>query len=146
MKRPDINLSSIVSDGPRYLPVSDGSVYTHATPCPVCDGTIEAGEFISKIGDETYGARWAHKDCAEKAFNAASIRGAWVMLGADAARRPRAYKAKELTVILEHLVQIAHRDEYDEEFDDQPAGRVYSTAEAAALIHAAAEGGDIAIM
>lgn len=117
MKRPDIDLSVIESTGPKHLPVSDGTVYTHATPCPVCDGTIEAGEFISKVGDETYGARWAHKDCAEKVFNAASIRGAWLLLGADAARRPRAYKAKDLTTILEHLVQIAHRDEYDAEFE-----------------------------
>lgn len=114
MKRPDITLSTIPSDGPRHHPQPDG--YVTATPCPVCDGTIERGEFISKIGDEISGARWAHKDCAEKAFNATSIRGAWVMLGADAARRPRAYKAKDLTVILEHLVEIAHRDEYDEEF------------------------------
>lgn len=141
MKRPDINLSSIVSDGPRHLPVSDGTVHTYATPCPVCDGTIEAGEFISKIGTFDSGSRWAHKGCAEKAFNAASIRNAWVLLGADAARRPRAYKAKDLTTILEHLVQLVYRDEYDEEFESEP--RVYSTAEAKDLIRLAAEGGDL---
>lgn len=159
MKRPDIALSTIVSDGPKHLPVSDGTVYTHATPCPVCDGTIEAGEFISKIGTYDSGQRWAHKDCAEKAFNAQSIRGAWVMLGADAARRPRAYKAKDLTTIIEHLVQIAHRDEYDDEFEVDAAedrrkemarvieaGRrddgTYSPDAMHALINLAAEGGE----
>lgn len=140
MKRPDISLSFIDSSGPRRHPQPDGSTYVTATPCPVCDGTIEAGEFISKVGTEDLGARWAHKDCAEKLFNAQSIRSAWVMLGADAARRPRAYKAKDLTVILEHLVQIAYRDEFEEEFGDR-AG-VYSTSQAEALIRAAAEGGD----
>lgn len=116
MKRPTVTLAFQPSEGPRVHPQPDGSTYVTATPCPVCDGTIEAGEFISKIGTYDSGQRWAHKECAEKAFNAASIRGAWLMLGADAARRPRAYKAKDLTIILEHLVQIAYRDEYDDEF------------------------------
>jgi hypothetical protein len=124
MKRPDISLSYIPSDGPRVHPQPDGSNYVKATPCPVCDGTIEAGEFISKVGTEDLGTRWAHKDCAEKLFNAQTIRNAWVMLGADAARRPRAYRAKDLTTILEHLVQIAHRDEYDDEFDPETSGAV----------------------
>lgn len=116
MKRPDITLSAIESAGPRELGTSEGVTYVRATPCPVCDGTIEKGELISKVGTEDLGARWAHADCAEKLFNAQTIRNAWVMLGADAARRPRSYSAKDLKVILEHLVQIAYRDEFDEEF------------------------------
>lgn len=126
MKRPDITLSYIDSSGPRHLPCSDGTVVVKATPCPVCDGAIEKGDLISKIGTVDHGAQWAHKDCAEKVFDSQSVRNAWVMLGADAARRPRAYHAKDLTIILEHLVQIAYRDEYlddeaDDQFDDEEA-------------------------
>lgn len=139
MKRPGINLSCIPSDGPRVHPQPDGSTHVRATPCPVCDGTIEAGEFISKIGTPDSGQRWAHKDCAERVFNASSIRNAWALLGADAARRPRAYSAKDLRTILDHLVQLVYRDEFDDEFGEP----TYSTAEAQALVRLAAEGGDL---
>lgn len=135
MKRPDLQLSAIQSDGPRRHPQPDGSVYVTATPCPVCNGPIEAGEWIAKIGTEDSGRSWAHRDCAQKAVDNAGLRNAWALIGADVARRPRAYSATQVRTVVEHLVQLVYRDELEEEQE-----RVYSTEEAMTLVQFAAEG------
>lgn len=112
MKRPDMTVAAIVSDGPKSYP---DSTYVKATPCPVCGGTIDRGEWIAKIGTYATGEQWAHRDCAQNAVNTTTVRNAWALIGADAARRPRAYKATDLRTILEHLVQLVYLDEYDED-------------------------------
>lgn len=119
MKRPDITLAAIQSDGPRRHPQPDGSVVITATPCHVCNGPIEAGEWIAKV--ITYNdirGCWAHRDCAQNFVNAASLRNAWALIGADVARRPRAYSATQVRTVVEHLVQLVYREEYDDEGGD----------------------------
>lgn len=110
MQRPNISLSAIQSDGPQRIPQSDGSVHVKVTPCFVCDGTIEPGEWISKVH-----GRWAHRECAQGVMTSADTRAAWALIGEDIARRPRAYSTREIRTVVGHLVELVHRDTLDEE-------------------------------
>lgn len=110
MQRPTIALASIESSGPKEHPQPDGTVYRQTTPCHVCDGTIDTGEAISRVG-----GRWAHRDCAKTCVDTAEVRTAWALLGEDVARNPRAYKARDVRTIVENLAGLVHEQVYRDE-------------------------------
>ena len=111
MKRPEINLNTIVSGGPRVLDLGDGTTDTHATPCTACGGSIESGDRISKVL-----RRWQHDTCSIESIAALPARKAWLALALDAARRPRGYGVAALKAILKATVDIA-QGAWDEETD-----------------------------
>lgn len=121
MKRPNIPLAVIESDGPRVIPQSDGATYTRQTPCFVCDGDIERGELISRVH-----GRWAHQSCAKTFITTAEVRTAWALIGEAIARRPRAYSARDIRTVVAQLASLVHeqvlQDELAEERQD-PARR-----------------------
>jgi hypothetical protein len=98
-------LSTIPSTGPRldefYV---DGRLYMNerATPCPFCRKPISAGEDISFVRGE-----WAHAGCATNSLVSGSAASAWLTLGSDLARHPRAYKTAETRLIVNQLLRIA---------------------------------------
>lgn len=98
-------LSTIPSVGPRldefYV---DGRLYVNerATPCPFCLKPISAGADISFVRGE-----WAHANCATNSLVAGSAASAWLTLGSDLARHPRAYKTAETRLIVNQLLRIA---------------------------------------
>jgi hypothetical protein len=106
VKRPDIPLSVVASDGPQYT--EWGEPYRD-TPCGGCGGDIEQGELIAKLGSS-----WMHQECAAKRLTSADVRNAWALLGMDMARNPRAHSVKHLRSVLEHLVQFVYRDELED--------------------------------
>lgn len=116
MKTP--KLSTIPSTGPRldefYV---EGQMYVNerSTPCPICRQRIVAGEHISYVRDE-----WAHEKCATESLVAGGAVGAWLALGSDLARHPRAYKTAETRLIVNQLLRMAARMEPDAvDFEDE---------------------------
>jgi hypothetical protein len=121
MIRPTIELSSIVSDGPKAHPQPDGSTYWQSTPCFVCDGPISKGEWISKVH-----GRWSHRDCARTMVKVSEVRTAWALIAEDIARTPRAYPTKVVRTVLEHLAEMVHEQVYlDECARDDALGIVH---------------------
>lgn len=114
MKRPSFPLSTITSAGPQVLHVSDGSVYTKATPCRRCGEPIEAGERIGRLAPTGVPGGWQHKVCSIESLASVPASRAWLALAADAARRPRDYKTGQLREILDAVLRIAHGAEVDE--------------------------------
>jgi hypothetical protein len=136
MQRPQIALAAITSAGPREIPQSDGSTYRQAVPCFVCDGPIDTGERISKIG-----GRWAHAECAKSCVDSAEVRTAWALIGEDIARHPRAYGVRQIRTVVEQLASLVHEAVYRDELDQEDeAGRSLITPE---VFRQIAEGGDL---
>ncbi|WP_162830363.1 hypothetical protein [Amycolatopsis palatopharyngis] len=106
MKRPDIPLTVVESDGP--LVTDTGEVY-HCTPCGGCGGEIEQGELIAKLERS-----WMHQECAAKQLSAADVRNAWALIGLDIARNPRAYSVPNVRAVLHQLVGFVYRDEFED--------------------------------
>lgn len=103
MKTP--KLSTIPSTGPRldeyYI---EGRMYMNewSTPCPFCDGPIIGGQNISHVR-----GAWGHAECATDSLVAGSAGSAWLALGSDLARHPRAYKTAETRLIVNQLLRMA---------------------------------------
>lgn len=106
MKRPDIPLAVVKSDGPVFGP--DGSTFP-STPCGGCGGEIEQGELIAKLDRS-----WMHQECAAKHLSAADVRNAWALIGLDIARNPRAYSVPNVRAVLHQLVGFVYRDEFED--------------------------------
>jgi hypothetical protein len=102
VKRPEINLNLIVSDGPRVVDLGDGATDTHASPCAACGGAIVPGDRISKVFRQ-----WQHDACSVDSIAALPARKAWLALALDAARSPRRYGVAALKTILKATVEIA---------------------------------------
>jgi hypothetical protein len=99
-------LSTIPSTGPRLNEYydADGSMYVHewSTPCPMCGKNIVGGEDISYLR-----GTWAHAGCATTSLISGQAAGAWLALGSDLARHPRAYKTAETKLIVNQLLRLA---------------------------------------
>lgn len=90
------------SEGPRtdreHL---TGAPYEWSSPCTVCRGDIAAGAQI------TYFRGWAHSRCVTDALLASEAGNAWLVLGAQLARRPSHFNATEIRAIVEQLLRLA---------------------------------------
>lgn len=98
-------LSSIPSIGPRLDEFyAEGRMYVNerSTPCPICRKGIAAGEPISYVRGD-----WAHAACATSHLIAGGAASAWLALGSDLARHPRAYKTAETRLIVNQLLRLA---------------------------------------
>jgi hypothetical protein len=98
-------LSTIPSTGPRLDEFFvDGRMYVNqrSTPCPFCETAIAAGEPISFVRGD-----WAHAACATDSLVSGGAANAWLTLGSDLARHPRAYKTAETRLIVNQLLRIA---------------------------------------
>lgn len=115
MKTP--HLKSIPSTGPRLDEFHvDGRLYINerSTPCPVCEGSISSGQQISFLR-----GGWAHASCATNSLITNGAVNAWLALGSDLARHPRAYGTLETRLIVNQLLRLAAAMEPDEpEFGD----------------------------
>jgi len=83
---------------------SDGPTGDHGeqnTPCTVCRGDIAAGAQI------TYFRGWAHARCVTDALLASEAGNAWLVLGAQLARRPSHFNATETRAVVEQLLRLA---------------------------------------
>lgn len=109
MKRPQFNLKTIYSNGPKVLRVDDGSTYVKSTPCGRCGADIVEGDVIAKVQN-----RWQHEKCSTATLANVPASQAWLALAMDAARRPRDYKTAQLRQILEAVVDIAYGAEQEE--------------------------------
>lgn len=104
-------LGTIPSTGPRldeYFVEGKMYVQQTSTPCPFCDGVIEAGQSISYVR-----GAWAHAGCATDSLVTGSAASAWLALGSDLARHPSAYRASETRLIVNQLLRMAARMEPD---------------------------------
>lgn len=98
-------LSSIPSTGPKVIKWRmDGHEYTqtHATPCEFCKGPIAEGAEISY-----FRGAWVHARCAADSLITGGADSAWLALGSDLARHPRAYRTAETRLIVNQLLRIA---------------------------------------
>lgn len=102
-------LISQPSDGPREHPQRNGLVWVQSTPCPVCRGAIVKGQPITY-----FDGRWAHGKCVSDHLLTVGSAGAWLTLGAQLARYPRAFKAAETKVIVGQLLRMAGQMEPDD--------------------------------
>lgn len=103
MKTP--KLSTIPSTGPRLDEYHvEGRMYVNewSTPCPFCDNPIVGGQPISYVR-----GTWAHAACATDHLVTAGAASAWLTLGSDLARHPRAYKTAETRLIVGNLLRLA---------------------------------------
>lgn len=90
------------SDGPHVGPEPDtGAIVEYSTPCTVCRGDIAAGAQI------TYFRGWAHARCVTDALLASEAGNAWLVLGAQLARRPSHFNATEVRAIVDQLLRLA---------------------------------------
>jgi len=115
-------LKTIQSSGPKRTTwIIEGQRHVHEryTPCEFCEKRIEEGADISFFRGD-----WLHADCATKSLMELEAHNAWLALGADLARHPRAYSAAETKVILNQLMRIASAMAVDAfEVDTAPAPR-----------------------
>lgn len=77
----------------------DGQLAPVATPCGGCQRLTEQGEPITK-----YRGTWWHLFCANLDANAGNPDQAWLALGYDLARSPRAYNVRESRAIIGALL------------------------------------------
>lgn len=88
--------------GPReYQDSETGAPVEFSTPCTVCRGDIVAAQSI------TYFRGWAHTKCVTDALLASAAGNAWLVLGAQLARRPSYFTATETKAIVEQLLRLA---------------------------------------
>jgi hypothetical protein len=111
MKRPEIEMDMIVSNGPKITKFEDGPTHVRATPCASCGTPIVSGDRISKVLGS-----WQHCTCSVESIAALPARKAWLALALDAARRPRGYGVAALKAILKATVDIA-QGAWEEEAD-----------------------------
>ncbi|MET0415790.1 MAG: hypothetical protein ABW022_07195 [Actinoplanes sp.] len=117
-------LKTIASSGPKRTTwIIEGQRHVHEryTPCDFCEKRIEDGAEISFFRGE-----WLHAACATKALLESEAHNAWLALGADMARHPRAYSAAETKVILNQLMRIASAmavDAFEVDEPSAPEGR-----------------------
>lgn len=90
-----IPLRTRESDGPA------GDNQEQNTPCTVCARSIAAGQ------DITYFRGWAHAKCVTEALLNTDAANAWIVLGAQLARRPSAFNATEIRAIVGQLLALA---------------------------------------
>lgn len=95
-------LSYSPSTGPQRHPQSDGTVFVLSRPCTECRGRIDEGEHVTFTPQG-----WAHLDCIEQVLTEVNAMEAWLLLGAQLARRPSHFKASEIRVITSNLLTIA---------------------------------------
>lgn len=122
MKAP--RLKTIQSSGPKrttWIIEGRKQVHERYTPCEFCEQQIADGADISFFRGD-----WVHAACATKALMESEAQNAWLALGADMARHPRAYSAAEMKVILNQLMRIASTmavDDYEMDTPPAPDGR-----------------------
>lgn len=117
MKAPQ--LKTIQSAGPKrttWIIEGQRRIHERYTPCEFCEELIADGAEIS-----FFRGGWLHAGCATKALMESEAKNAWLALGADMARHPRAYSAAETKVILNQLMRIASAMPVDDFEVDVPA-------------------------
>lgn len=92
-------LRAIHSTGPLYGAPAGNS------RCGGCQKTIAVGESITN-----YRGTWWHQACSLSDIQAGSPREAWLALGHDLARYPRAYKVTESRAIIGALLGMIHEE------------------------------------
>ena len=104
------HLRSVESNGPQTRTDGYGE-WEVATPCGGCQRVTAPGELITK-----YRRTWWHQTCAVRDVAAGNARAAWIALGHDLARSPRAYNVRESRAIVGALLGMIHDpDLYDED-------------------------------
>jgi hypothetical protein len=101
MKTP--HLSLIRSTGPKkYISSIDGEPRQFSSPCGICATAISEGRDISY-----FRGSWVHATCASNTLISGSAVNAWLVLGADLARHPRAYNVADTKSIVNQLMKMA---------------------------------------
>lgn len=109
MRRPEFDLSSIYSNGPRVVEVNGLPPEVRDSPCRRCSEGITKGARICKVR-----GGWQHRKCAVETLADMPASEAWLALAMDAAKRPRAYRADTLRQILNSVVGLVLGAEVEE--------------------------------